>query len=178
MNTTCSRLSGTYQFHDVVNVELLDQLLTAHDFRARAAATRVLCYWRDRVPDALRRLKRLAADPYPRVRLEAVRAASFFTVPEALEVPLITAEYPSDYYLDYTRGETMRALEPLCQEKPWLKDIRSRSRAPPGPGYFLRKIDTQSPAEDEAKLGVLQEILFRKGFARRSAGRRWLTWPG
>ena len=41
----------THQFHDVVNVELLNRLLAAHDFRARAAATRVLCYWRDRVPD-------------------------------------------------------------------------------------------------------------------------------
>ena len=47
----------------------------------------MLCYWRDRVPDALERLKKLAADPYPRVRLEAVRAASFFTVPEAWKFP-------------------------------------------------------------------------------------------
>ena len=58
-------------------------MLASPDFRARAAATRVLCYWRDRVPDALDLLKKLAADPHPRVRLEAVRAASFFTVPEA-----------------------------------------------------------------------------------------------
>ena len=76
----------------------------------------MLCYWRDRVPDALDLLKKLAADPHPRVRLEAVRAASFFTVPEAVEVPLITAEHPSDYYLDYTRGETMRALEPYVKK--------------------------------------------------------------
>ena len=106
----------THQFHDVVNIELLDLLLTAHDFRARAAATRVLCYWHDRVPDALERLKKLAADPYPRVRLEAVRAASFFTVAEAMEVPLITAEHSSDYYLDYTRGETMRTLDPYVKQ--------------------------------------------------------------
>ena len=62
------------------------RVLASPDFHARAAATRVLCYWRDRVPDALELLKKLAADPYPRVRLEAVRAASFFTVPEAVEV--------------------------------------------------------------------------------------------
>ena len=86
------------------------------DFHARAAATRVLCYWRDRVPDALDLLKKLAADPHPRVRLEAVRAASFFTVPEAVEVALISAEQPTDEYLDYTRGETMKALEPYWQE--------------------------------------------------------------
>ena len=64
-------------------------MLASPDFRARAAATRVLCYWRDRVSDALDLLKKLAADEHPRVRLEAVRAASFFTVPEAVEVAVI-----------------------------------------------------------------------------------------
>ena len=39
--------------------------------------------------------KKLAADPQPRVRLEAVRAASFFTVPEAVEVALIAADQPT-----------------------------------------------------------------------------------
>ena len=56
--------------------------------RARAQAVRVLCYWRDRVPDALALLKPAAEDENPRVRLEAVRAASFFNgkdVPEAFD---------------------------------------------------------------------------------------------
>ena len=61
-------------------------------------------------------LKKLAADAHPRVRLEAVRAASFFTVPEAVEVALIAAEQPTDEYLDFVRGETMRALEPYREE--------------------------------------------------------------
>ncbi len=152
----------THQFHDVVNTELLDRLLAAHDFRARAAATRVLCYWRDRVPDALARLKKLAADPYPRVRLEAVRAASFFTDPEALEVPLITAEYPSDYYLDYTRGETLRALDPYVKKalaEGHLLEITSAA----GARYFLRKVDTSLLLKMKRTSGVLQEILLRAG---------------
>ena len=70
-------------------------MLASPDFHARAAATRVLCVWRDRVPEALDMLKKLAADPYPRVRLEAVRAASFFPVAEAVEVPLDLGR-PSD----------------------------------------------------------------------------------
>ena len=131
------------------------------DFRARAAATRVLCYWRDRVPDALDRLKKLAADPYPRVRLEAVRAASFFAVPEAVEVPLITAEHPSDYYLDYTRGETMRALEPYVKKAIALgRSIDINSAA--GARFLLGKIDTDSLLKMNRNRGVLQEILFRK----------------
>ena len=75
-----------HQYQNVVNVELLKRMLGSKEFRARAAATRVLCYWRDRVPEALELAQELAADPQPRVRLEAIRAASFFTVPEAVEV--------------------------------------------------------------------------------------------
>ena len=76
-----------HQYHNVVERRpARSGCSSSPDFRARAAATRVLCYWRDRVPDALDLLKKLAADAYPRVRLEAVRAASFFTVPEAIEV--------------------------------------------------------------------------------------------
>src|SRR5262249_24512650 len=73
-----------HESHNVVDLKLLRRMLRSPEFHARAAATRVLCYWRDRVPDALDLLKQLAADPAPRVRLEAVRAASFFTVPEAV----------------------------------------------------------------------------------------------
>jgi hypothetical protein len=44
------------------------------------APPRVLCYWRDRVPDALALLKACAPRmSKPRVRLEAVRAASFLS---------------------------------------------------------------------------------------------------
>ena len=86
-STTCSKALWVHQYHNVVERRRCSSsVLASPDFRARAAATRVLCYWRDRVPDALDLLKKLAADEHPRVRLEAVRAASFFTVPEAVEV--------------------------------------------------------------------------------------------
>jgi putative heme-binding domain-containing protein len=150
------------QFHDVVDRDLLDRLLEARDFRARAAVTRVLCYWRDRVPDALDKLRKLAADPYPRVRLEAVRAASFFTVAEAVEVPLISAEHPSDYYLNYTRGETLRALQPYVKKA--LAEGRSvEIYSPAGARFFLRNIDTVDLLKMKQTRGVLQELLCRKG---------------
>ncbi|REK11160.1 MAG: dehydrogenase [Planctomycetota bacterium] len=100
-----------YQHHNRVNQELLEHLLSSPDFRARAAATRVLCYWRDRVPSALELLRKQAADEHPRVRLEAVRAASFFTAPEAMEIVLIADEHPQDEYLKYVRGETVKTLD-------------------------------------------------------------------
>ena len=116
MSTQLTEALWAHQYQDVVNLELLERVLGSPDFHARAAATRVLCVWRDRVPEALELLKKLAADPYPLVRLEAVRAASFFPVAEAVEVPLISADHPTDEYLDYTRGETMKTLEPYWRK--------------------------------------------------------------
>src|SRR5262249_52396466 len=94
---------------------LLQVVLTSPDFRARAAAVRVLCQWRNRISDSLELLRRAAADKHPRVRLEAVRAASFWQVSEAAEVPIIAAEQPTDQYIDFVRGETMKVLEPMLK---------------------------------------------------------------
>ncbi len=102
------------QHHDVVNQPLLKRLLRSPDYRARAAATRVLCYWRDRVDGALSLLKTQAGDEHPRVRLEAVRAASFFDGDDltgAEEVALESLIQPQDDYLKYTFGETMKTIE-------------------------------------------------------------------
>ncbi|MCP5527382.1 MAG: HEAT repeat domain-containing protein [Verrucomicrobiales bacterium] len=98
------------QWHNVVNRPLLQQLLRSPEPRARAAATRVLCDWRDRIPDVLTLLREQARDENPRVRLEAVRAASFFSSPEALAVAVQILDQPTDYYLDYVFNESLRVL--------------------------------------------------------------------
>ncbi len=100
-----------HQHHNVVDEPLLKQLLRSPDPRARAAATRVLCYWRDRVTKPLTLLRAQVNDDHPRVRLEAVRALSFFHSPEALEVAVESLIYPQDDYLKYTLKETMTTLE-------------------------------------------------------------------
>src|SRR5439155_5229487 len=38
-----------YQWHNVIDADLLKRMLHSSEPRARAAAGRVLCYWRDRV---------------------------------------------------------------------------------------------------------------------------------
>jgi hypothetical protein len=100
-----------YQWQNVVNEALLEQMLRSPDYHARAAATRVLCYWRDRVKDPLKLLKVQADDDNPQVRLEAVRACSFFKTPQAADVALETANKPQDYYLKYTLDETLKTLD-------------------------------------------------------------------
>jgi hypothetical protein len=105
-----------YQYHNVVNEPLLKQMLRSPDFHARAAATRVLCYWRDRVQDPLALLKAQAADESPRVRLEAVRATSFFTSQQAADIALETLNHPMDKYLKYTLDESMNTLDRFTKQ--------------------------------------------------------------
>ncbi len=63
-----------HQSLDDVDASFLKLMLGCPEPRARAAATRVLCYWRDRVPDSLELLRKQVNDEHPRVRLEAIRA--------------------------------------------------------------------------------------------------------
>jgi len=105
-----------HQWHNVVNLDLLKRVLKSPEPRARAQGVRVLCYWRDRVPNALELLKVAADDEAPRVRLEAVRAASFFREWMAADVALTALKHPMDYYLTYCLGETMKQLNPWWQK--------------------------------------------------------------
>ena len=104
-----------HQWNNVVDETLLKQMLRSPDHRARAAATRVLCYWRDRVKDPLKLVEVQAKDDHPRVRLEAIRACSFFTTSAAAEVALSALEKEADpnkpdYYIKYCLDETLKQL--------------------------------------------------------------------
>ena len=102
-----------HQWNNHVNADLLKRMLRSPEPRARAAATRVLWAWRDRVPDALALLKVQANDEHPRVRLEAVRACSFFPGEQAAEVALESVNHPQDPFLEFVLDETMKTLEKL-----------------------------------------------------------------
>ncbi len=100
------------QNHDLVRADVLKRLLASPDARARAAATRVLCYWRDRVDGSTEMLLNLASDDHPRVRLEAVRAASFFEdADQGREIVSAALSLPLDDYLNYVITETTTTLD-------------------------------------------------------------------
>ena len=91
-----------------------DQMLTCPEPKARAAATRVLCYWRDKVKDPIDLLRKQVNDENPRVRLEAVRALSFFDgkdAAKAQEAAMESLLQDQDYYLKYTLDETNKTLD-------------------------------------------------------------------
>ena len=109
-----------HQWHNIVDTALLEQVLKSKDARARAQGVRVLCYWRDRVPNALALLGTAIADESPRVRLETVRALSFFNgadVPKAIDIAYQVMKKPTDYTIEYCFKETMKQLQSLSKEK-------------------------------------------------------------
>jgi putative heme-binding domain-containing protein len=111
-----------HQGHNVVNEDLLRRMLRSPEPRARAAATRVLRYWRDRVAGPLALLRVQAADEHPRVRLEAVVTASYFPEAEAALVALEALRRERDPFIDLGLKETMAALDPVW--RPALREGR------------------------------------------------------
>lgn len=149
-----------HQWHNVVDQDLLRRMLQSPDHRARAAAARVLCYWRDRVSDALDLFARVAEDPHPRVRLEAVRAASFYNEVGAVNVALASLKHDTDYYLDYTLKETLRQLN-----KVWRSALaEGKAVAPNNPAGIERLVRSLSTAELSSmprNAAVLEALLSR-----------------
>lgn len=105
---------------DHVDEAYLKKMLACPEPKARAAATRVLCYWRDRVGEPLELLRKQVNDENPRVRLEAIRALSFFDgadAAKAQEIALESLVLPQDYYLEYTLNETTKTLDQRIKGK-------------------------------------------------------------
>ena len=148
--------------HDAVDLDLLGKVLRLPDANARAAATRVISYWRERVPNALALLRDRASDESPRVRLNAARAASFFPSLASVEVALAATKKPIDYYLDYTIGETLRQLRPY-----WRKSIGDGEKIgggdPASLRYLLRSLSAAELLKMPSTPDVMENILGRTG---------------
>ena len=154
-----------HQWHNVVNLALLRDVLTSPEPRARAQAVRVLCYWRDRVPTALSLLSVAAKDASLRVKLEAVRAASFFNgadTVKALEIANSVRD-EKDYYVDYCYKETMKQLGSLPEgkaavDKDGLLQVRFRIR----PNDSYGPTDKKLSKEDLAIYNLGKEVYNRE----------------
>ncbi len=105
-----------HQSHNAVNEALLDQMLQSPDSRAKAAAVRVLVYWRDRVQKPLDKLQVAINDESARVRLQALWGLSYFRGADAAKAAEIAAEslvYDQDEYIKHVFKETNEnSLEP------------------------------------------------------------------
>lgn len=110
----------TYQALDEVQAPLLTRLLRSNDPRVRAAATRVLGAWADRLDQATRLLAAQAADPSVRVRLEAVLAAARVPSTSAVEAAFAALDQPSDTLVELALRKTGAILKPY-----WYPDFQA-----------------------------------------------------
>ena len=103
---------GVFEAHETARPELLGKLLAAKDPRVRAYGARVAGAWAEQLPDALKLLHQRVQDENPRVRLEAVVAASYVPKAEAVQVVTAAVDRKRDPFLDYAIRQSARALQP------------------------------------------------------------------
>jgi mono/diheme cytochrome c family protein/glucose/arabinose dehydrogenase len=154
-----------HQWHNVVNLDLLNAILKSPEPRARAQAVRVANYWSDRVPNTLGILEAAIKDSAPRVRLEAVRALSFIKgsdVPKAIDLAkLVMLE--KDYYIDYCFRETMKQLGSLPEGKDIIgKDPLLAARLRATPDASFGPTDKKLSAADKKLYDLGKEVFNRE----------------
>lgn len=130
----CEALWVQQGFH-AVDSTLLQQVLAAKDFHARAAAVHVLSderefLFKNDAAKSLAMLRPLITDVHPRVRLEAVRELSFIPSAASVELALEAVKLPLDSDLRYTLESTLGALEAVW--KPLLQRDEIAKNNPAG----------------------------------------------
>src|SRR5690606_14372231 len=100
------------QFHRP-NEKVLNALLKANKEEIRAAATRVLFYWKDDIKSTEDQLIAMSQDPSQRVRIEAIAALSHFNTDTSVKALLGMTDLPMDYYIDYALKEAFKHLQPV-----------------------------------------------------------------
>ncbi len=129
---------------------LLRQLLEAKDFRARAAAVRVLRYNTHRIADHVALLEKAAADEHGRVRLEAVVAASWMpNIEAAKKIVAVGRSHPIDEWSEAVVNTAADRLAGIAEV------AEAEFVASPAPAHL------DSDAKELFLTG--QEIYFRDG---------------
>ena len=102
-----------------INQELVEKLLSADDFRARAAAARVLRYNGHQIDNQSELLIKAAGDAHGRVRLEAIVAASWLDIENGMPILAEAGQHPMDEWIIHAHqtavahlnGESLKASE-------------------------------------------------------------------
>ena len=100
-----------------VDQKLLRQLLGANDYRARAAAVRVLRYTGHQVKDQADLLLQAARDEHGRVRLEAIVAASWLEKEKGLPIVMEAGKMPLDDWTIHAHETAMAHLNGKAVEE-------------------------------------------------------------
>ncbi len=96
---------------------ILKKVVTAEDGHARSCGARVIRYWHEALSDPIGMIARLAADPFPRTRMEAVLSAGFIPRAEAFTAVLNVLDHEQDKFIAGALPQTAKALERYWQPK-------------------------------------------------------------
>ena len=152
-----------YQALDLPEPPLLARLLDARDGRVRAAATRVLGVWHDRVPDPVELLAKRIVDDFPRVRLEALRALARIPSVRSAELALSVLDKPMDPFLDYAAWLTINDLAPY-----WSKAVAGGAWKSEGREKQLEfGLKALEPAQAQS---LLEKVIAGKSIPRDGSG--------
>ncbi|MEM6316652.1 MAG: PVC-type heme-binding CxxCH protein [Bacteroidota bacterium] len=122
-----------------VDGDLLEQVLNAQDFRARASAVRVLRYAGHQISNQTELLTKAAADEHGRVRLEAVVAASWLPRDEGLQVAEEGKKHPIDEWAKYAYETAEAHLNDRNVPKPPKEKLRTNLLGEPRKLFYLGK---------------------------------------
>ena len=163
----------TYQSLEVVEQDLLADSLKSGDARVRAAATRIVPWWKDRLSDPIALLTPGVTDENPRVRLESVRALALVPGLQSAEIAMRALDKPMDQFLDYALWLTARQLHPY-----WLPEVQAGrfdfGGKPERLVFALQAVNTpdvvkpllalvDSGRVPEAQLGAVQTLIAKLG---------------
>ncbi|MBT5813695.1 MAG: c-type cytochrome [Opitutales bacterium] len=171
---------GVFESHEAVNRPLLERLLNAKDYRARAYATRVVGRWSDRIEAPLELLDRSVNDESTRVRLEAVVACSDLRNAESIVVAAKATNRKTDRFIEFALTQTVHALA-----SDWLPALENNTlhfARPENLSFVLRAFGgkevlaqvrrlLEKPALDTASVNRLMALLVETGTAQ---DQRWV----
>ena len=163
--------------HHAVEPDQIKSLLGAQTPQARAAAVRVLCDERDRMPEALAWFKAASGDKNDRVKLEAARALSLYPSSDAMAAVLDIAKAPMDNWLKYTVEHALAANEPAWRAdylsgklakgntpgQKVLADILASSKAGNVAVPFLKTLLSQEDTSKETRNKAMTALTALKG---------------
>lgn len=142
-DTELIELSGVFEAHEAPRAGIVSRLTGSKDPRVRSYGMRVAGMWGDRLEGMHRVLIKGAADSHPRVRLEAVIAATYLGTPKAVLITVEALGHPSDPFLVYAIRQSARAL------KPYWEEAFSSGQIKPGKSHqvdYLKSILEDGPA--------------------------------
>ncbi len=165
------------QSHHAIGRKLMAEVLNSKTPEARAAAVRILADERDLFPDALAQFKKSSKDENGRVRLEAIRALSFYPGTDAATEVIAAAKLPQDYWLKYTiehalganedawRGEYLagRVAKDDPDTQKLLGDILATAKAGSAAIPFLKTLLSQEETSKETRNKAMTALVMMKG---------------